>query len=206
MSKQTRIRLVRHGQVHNPMKVVYGRMPRFRLSDEGIVQARASARFFRGTPVASLFSSPLLRARQTAAEIKKATNRRKIRISRLINEVNSPFEGRPSAAADARGGDVYTGAASKFEQPEDIVNRTKKFFRRSANRHPGRDIVAVTHGDVIMFTMLWSLGHALDPRLKGQLDSLGITGGYPAHGSITTFSLTANWASAKPAVSYWAAI
>jgi broad specificity phosphatase PhoE len=39
----TRLHLVRHGEVHNPGRVLYGRLPGFGLSDLGTRMAQASA-------------------------------------------------------------------------------------------------------------------------------------------------------------------
>ena len=38
-----RLHLVRHGEVHNPERVLYGRLPGFHLSDDGRDMARAAA-------------------------------------------------------------------------------------------------------------------------------------------------------------------
>ena len=35
MSDTTVVHLLRHGEVHNPGKVLYGRLPGYRLSDHG---------------------------------------------------------------------------------------------------------------------------------------------------------------------------
>ena len=39
-----RVHLVRHGEVHNPRSVMYGRLPRFRLSAHGVRQAEEAER------------------------------------------------------------------------------------------------------------------------------------------------------------------
>lgn len=64
--KSTRLYLVRHCDVTNPAGVLYGHLPGFRLSDKGIRQAHALGRFFAGTAVRRIYTSPLERARQTA--------------------------------------------------------------------------------------------------------------------------------------------
>ena len=43
MAEQTRVHLIRHGEVYNPDGVLYGRLPGFRLSDRGSAQAQAVA-------------------------------------------------------------------------------------------------------------------------------------------------------------------
>lgn len=69
---RTTVHLVRHGEVHNPTKVLYGRLPGFRLSGEGERQAEVTAKLLSGRDVAAVASSPLERARQTAAPIAAA--------------------------------------------------------------------------------------------------------------------------------------
>src|SRR5947209_20583375 len=65
----TDIYVVRHAHVHNPHDILYGRLPRFRLSELGLEQARKVADFLSGRNIEAIYSSPLLRARQTAEMI-----------------------------------------------------------------------------------------------------------------------------------------
>lgn len=65
----TVVHLLRHGEVHNPHGIVYGRLPGYLLSDEGVIMAKAAARHLANRDVAALFSSPLERTRQTAQEL-----------------------------------------------------------------------------------------------------------------------------------------
>ena len=69
MSEQTVVHLLRHGEVFNPDKILYGRLPGFRLSDAGVEMAATAAKWFVGRDVTHLVSSPLERAQQTAAPI-----------------------------------------------------------------------------------------------------------------------------------------
>lgn len=65
------LHLVRHGEVHNPDRVLYGRIPGFVLSELGHEMARAAAEELKnsGRPVAHLYASPLERAQESAAPI-----------------------------------------------------------------------------------------------------------------------------------------
>ena len=65
----TVVHMLRHGEVYNPEKILYGRLPGFRLSELGIQMAQAAADVLAGRDIAYLVSSPLERARQTAAPI-----------------------------------------------------------------------------------------------------------------------------------------
>jgi broad specificity phosphatase PhoE len=62
----TVVHLVRHGEVENPRRVLYGRLPGFGLSAEGRVMAKAAADFLAGKDVTVLRSSPLERTLESA--------------------------------------------------------------------------------------------------------------------------------------------
>lgn len=64
----SQLHFVRHGEVHNPERVLYGRLPDFGLSDRGHRMARAAAEGFRerGIEVTRLKVSPLQRTRESA--------------------------------------------------------------------------------------------------------------------------------------------
>jgi broad specificity phosphatase PhoE len=67
-----RVHLVRHGNVHNPERIYYGRLDGFPLSERGRAQAESAGAWIAAhthAPVL-LVSSPLLRARQTAEALR----------------------------------------------------------------------------------------------------------------------------------------
>jgi broad specificity phosphatase PhoE len=103
MAETTVVHLLRHGEVHNPAKVLYGRLPGFRLSDAGEEMARSAARWFTGVaadpPITHLVASPLERAQQTAAPIAEALGLPIATDDRLI-EAASAFEGQRVAGGD----------------------------------------------------------------------------------------------------------
>ena len=90
------VHLVRHGHVHNPDKILYGRLPEFRLSDAGEAMARAVADSFvaGGFDIGRVVSSPLLRARQTAQPIADAFGLGVDIDDRVIEAANA-WEGKP---------------------------------------------------------------------------------------------------------------
>jgi broad specificity phosphatase PhoE len=188
----TRIHFIRHGEVHNPQGTFYGRLPRFSLSPEGRRQAEAAARFLAGRPIVAIYSSPMLRARQTARAIaalhpvpqstRDGVPRFRVRISQLLNEVHVPIQGLPLSEGIARGWDLYTGNQPPNESVEDILNRMLQFTSKVRQRHPGREVVAVTHGDPIGFLMLWAHSRPVTAANKAPLYRE-----YLAMASITTF-------------------
>src|SRR5262249_20425004 len=66
---KTIVHLVRHGEVANPSRVLYGRIPGFKLSEDGQMMAKRAADFLAGRDVTVLRSSPLERAIETAEPI-----------------------------------------------------------------------------------------------------------------------------------------
>jgi broad specificity phosphatase PhoE len=92
VSEQTVVHLLRHGEVHNPTKVLYGRLPGFRLSDAGAEMAVVAAKWFAGRDVTHLVSSPLERAQQTTAPLAETLGLAVTIDDRLI-EAGNAFEG-----------------------------------------------------------------------------------------------------------------
>ncbi len=200
--RQTQIHLVRHGEVHNPEKVLYGRLPGFRLSDNGRRQAREAGRYLSTLPIRAIYSSPLLRARQTADELLEFQPYLRRHISGQLNEVHTVYEGVPGDQVDRKRGDIYTGAGNGYEQPSDVFARAEMFFKRMLRQHEGGHVAAVTHGDVVTFTVLWALGEELIPRNKTRLKAAGYPVGYPAHASVTTLIFDTPATDERPAIAY----
>ena len=69
MAKITTVHVMRHGEVHNPDRILYGRLDGFRLSDRGGRQAEAVANFLADRDIVHVVASPLERAQQTATPV-----------------------------------------------------------------------------------------------------------------------------------------
>lgn len=198
----TQISLIRHGMTDNPMDILYGRLPGFALDSTGKRQAVEVAQRIKHIPIAAIYSSPLLRARQTAREIQKHHSHLRVHQSILINEVRTPFEGQTGEKLKSRHGDFYTGIDSAYEQPLDILKRVRQFLWRSRRKYPGQHTIAVTHGDIILFTMLWIKGLPIIPENKMQFKKLKIIDTYPENVSVTTLSFESNDRKEIPAATY----
>jgi broad specificity phosphatase PhoE len=96
VSETTVVHLLRHGEVHNPGKILYGRLPGFRLSTTGEAMALAAAEWFTGKDITHLVSSPLERARQTAAPVAEVLSL-PVEIDERLIEAANAFEGRAVA-------------------------------------------------------------------------------------------------------------
>lgn len=89
---RTTVHFLRHGEVHNPDRILYGRLPHFRLSDDGLAMAHAAAAALRGRDVVEVVSSPLQRAQETAAPIAEVFALAVTTDERLL-EATNVFEG-----------------------------------------------------------------------------------------------------------------
>ena len=95
-SAHTRVHLLRHGEVFNPDKVLYGRLPGFLLSELGHRMAAMVADSLAEHDVTHLVSSPLERAQQTAQPLVDRTGLELVIDERVI-EADNRFEGRAVA-------------------------------------------------------------------------------------------------------------
>ena len=163
---------------------------------------RRPGAFSRSRSVVAVFSSPLLRARQTAEQILSTQPRLKLRQSKLLLEIHSPWDGKPAAVVDRRKDDIYSGSGPQFEQPRDVALRIRQFFKRVLRDYSGEHVAAVTHGDVIAFAVLWANRAELSARKKAALHKFGITDGYPATASITTFLYDSDSVDDQPRILY----
>ncbi|WP_420099318.1 histidine phosphatase family protein [Corynebacterium sp.] len=68
----TIVHLVRHGEVHNPDRILYGRLPDWHLSVRGRQMAAAVAADLSDHDIRYVASSPLERARETVAPLADA--------------------------------------------------------------------------------------------------------------------------------------
>ena len=89
---RTTVHFLRHGEVHNPDKILYGRLPHFRLSDDGLKMAHDAAEALRGRDVVAVVSSPLQRAQETARPIAAVFGLEISTDDRLL-EATNVFEG-----------------------------------------------------------------------------------------------------------------
>ena len=96
---RTTVHLLRHGEVFNPDGVLYGRLPGFRLSEDGLRMAHDAAEAVRGLDVTEVVASPLQRAQETAAPIAAVFGLAVATDERLIESENV-FEGTRVGVGD----------------------------------------------------------------------------------------------------------
>jgi broad specificity phosphatase PhoE len=90
---RTVVHLLRHGEVHNPSGILYGRLPGFYLSVNGRNQADIVAKALADADLTAVLASPLQRAQETAAPVAAVHDLEVVTDERLI-EADNRFEGK----------------------------------------------------------------------------------------------------------------
>jgi broad specificity phosphatase PhoE len=97
--RTTVVHLLRHGEVHNPHGILYGRLPDYHLSELGVRMAERVTETLVGREVTRLVSSPLERAQETARPVAARLGLEVVTDRRVI-EAGNHFEGRSFGVGD----------------------------------------------------------------------------------------------------------
>ncbi|WP_099024310.1 histidine phosphatase family protein [Mycolicibacterium palauense] len=142
---------MRHGEVHNPEKILYGRLPGYRLSDRGREQAQAVADYLSGHDIVAVIASPLQRAQETAAPVAARHNLAVATDDDLIESANF-FEGKRISPGDGvwKNPAVWWQVRNPFtpswgEPYKQIAARMSAALDRARIRAEGHEVLCVSH-------------------------------------------------------------
>jgi broad specificity phosphatase PhoE len=151
MADETRVHLVRHGEVYNPDGVLYGRLPGFHLSDKGRQQAIAVADALADRDIVAVIASPLQRAQETAAPI-AARHDLPVDTDPDLIESTNVLEGRGISPGDGAWRDprVWWHLRNPFtpswgEPYRQIADRMVTAVDKARARAAGHEAVCVSH-------------------------------------------------------------
>lgn len=163
----TTFHFIRHGEVHNPRNIYYGRLPGFPLTDDGKQCIAYMARQLKQYPIEAIYHSPMLRTQQSAEIIAEVFKLQPQVDERLI-EIASFFEGqsRGQAATVSHYPPLKVG---KAETMQEIYDRMAHFVRDRAELHPDAHIVAISHNGPINILQRGLLGRALTDEASGEV-------------------------------------
>ena len=185
------VHLVRHGEVHNPDHTVYADLPGFHLSERGRRQATWAGRHLSDRPVAAVYTSPLERAVETAGAIGAHHGLAPEGVAELTEwALMGRWRGLRWPDLDTRRpGELETYLTSPLtmdftpETVQQLADRVGGAVTLLARRHPGEEIVIVSHQDPIQVTRL-----ALTNRSLGALHEAK-----PRHCEIISLAPGARW-------------
>ena len=123
----TIVHLLRHGEVHNPQGILYGRSTGFHLSERGHAMADRIADRIGNRDITHVIASPLERAQETAAPLAAALGL-SVEIDERIVESSNVFEGKRFDIRDSMCGfRVYPLAPVLKLIDEETVGRRMDF-------------------------------------------------------------------------------
>lgn len=150
----TIIYFIRHGEYKNPNNIVPWRLPHFPLSDEGIKNINKDADYFKDKKIEVIYSSPILRAKQSANILGKRLNK-KVIISKSIIEVYTPFQFKNLSYVKFNNNDKYPFLEdfhinNHGESITKTFTRVNGFVKKILTKHRDNNVILVSHGDPIM--------------------------------------------------------
>jgi broad specificity phosphatase PhoE len=150
MAQTTVVHLLRHGEVHNPDGLLYGRLPGYHLSGNGRLMAAAAADFFAERPVVAVFASPLERAQETAQPVAERLGLEIVTDKRLIESANV-LEGKSVSLAylalnPVNWRHLWNPFQPSWGEPyKDVAARMREVIDRAREAARGREAVSVSH-------------------------------------------------------------
>ena len=174
MTTKTLIHVLRHGEVFNPEKILYGRLPGYKLSDLGLRMADRAADFFSNKNLALIVSSPLERAQQTASPTAKKLNL-EIQTDDLLIEAENVFEGKKVSVGDGALSDPknwwhlrYPFRPSWGEPYKKVADRMRTAIFSARDSVKGKEALLVSHQLPIWIARLSAEGRSFvhDPRRR----------------------------------------
>ena len=165
---------MRHGEVHNPDKILYGRIPGFQLSELGQTMAVRAADALANRDVTLVFASPLERAQQTAMPIAAKFN---LPITTNVDliEADNVFEGKRVAVGDgvlrepSAWKHLYNPLKPSWGEPYKLLaERMRRAVESAREQAYGHEAVLVSHQLPIWISRLDFEGRrfAHDPRRR----------------------------------------
>ena len=171
--------LVRHGEAENNVSVVAGGQLEYKLTRNGIEQAKKLAKRLKDEKIEVVFCSPLSRAKDTAKEIVKLHPKVKIVYDDKLKEMNfGELEGKSTslfhAAVEEFEGPIEEFRVKGGESYKELIGRAKSFIKQLETYH-GKTVLAVSHGRTIRAILHVLLSKPLDEIMKEKFYNTSVT-------------------------------
>lgn len=180
---QKTVYFVRHPQYHNPRKIYPGRLP-VSLSKEGRKEALRLQEFFKDKGVEKIYSSAVLRCKQTSEIISDGTI--PIHYDKRLLETHSAYQGFWGLEKNTLHSweDFYSHMNDLGgESYKDVQNRMISFFNELLS-HPEKIVIVCSHGDPLQSLFY----HLANKDLPSEAEEKGEHGNpeYQPKGSVRT--------------------
>jgi broad specificity phosphatase PhoE len=198
----TTILLIRHAYWEGVGQVLAGRREGVRLSQEGVADAARLAAALAAIDLSAVYTSPLERARQTAAPLAGAHGLALRQEPGLLELDFGSWTGQPIAALETDPAwrrfnqERATARIPDGETMAEAVARARGALRDIAGAWGDALVAAVTHGDIIRGLVADALGLPLERLLQLEVDPASVSvvvSGPPARLALL------NWRADSPA-------
>jgi broad specificity phosphatase PhoE len=159
------IHFVRHGEVHNPEKILYGLQPGWRLSDRGNEMAAVIGEWSTKLDLGAIHASPLQRAQETVAPI-IAKHKLSLTTDKNLIEASNVFEGKKFELGSgvlrhpSSWRYLYNPWKPSWGEPyEQLISRMLKGLFAARDAAGGKDAICVSHQ-----LPIWILRSAVEGR------------------------------------------
>jgi probable phosphomutase (TIGR03848 family) len=177
----TLIVLVRHGVTPTTGQVLPGRAPGLHLSEAGHGQAREVAQRLTGLPLAAIHTSPMERARETAAPTAELFGREPQVTQELVEcDFGEWTGGQLAELSKLPEWQTVQKSPSEFRFPGgesfvEMQDRMTAVLRAIAARHPGEIVACFSHADPIKAAVAHLAGHSLDDFQRIAIDPASVS-------------------------------
>jgi probable phosphoglycerate mutase len=177
----TTIFLVRHAEHELLGRVLCGRMPGVSLGDAGRQQALRLGCRLQREGLATLYTSPLARAQETAAVAGQQCGLA-AHISTEFDEIDfgrwtgASFDRLdPDPAWQRWNAERSSGRPPGGESMSEVQARAVAGMRRVEAQHPEVSVAVVSHADVIKSVLAWCLGLSMDLHARFEIGPASIS-------------------------------
>ncbi|MFH1145783.1 MAG: histidine phosphatase family protein [bacterium] len=145
------IYLLRHCKVQNPDNLLYGRLPGFPLSEQGIEEIKQASQFLKNKNITAIYSSPLERTIQTTKIVKETLSLSYI-IDERLTEINpGKWAGRSKQEFFKQSNYCYQPYSGEdYETYQSVAKRFIEFTKKITQDN----ILVVSHSDTILLGIL----------------------------------------------------
>ncbi len=175
--------LVRHGEAENNVLHILnsaGAKTEYSLTEQGRAQAKRAAEYLATVGADALYSSPILRAKETAGIISEATRLPIVFDDRLwevgMGRFNDASQGELLKKYPEPQMRLTPDTEDEMESMLEVHGRLGVFLREIKDKHSGQKVILVSHGDPL---------EQLHGILTHEGPGRAAEGWYPEKGSCT---------------------
>lgn len=179
----TRLFLIRHGEVEEKYQQVFGGRIDMELSPLGHDQSRSMAEYLKSLKFNRVYTSPMVRVRQTAIPILKASGHEPVIIDQLREVDFGAWTGfkwhqiQEEFGLDAEDWLTHLeeGNIADAETAKQYTSRIGNGLRRILSESTGTNVVVICHGGVIRMLLSLLLEFPLASMNRFEVDYSSLT-------------------------------